>query len=144
MWMKTAIAVAVLGLVGCGGSTSEDESTSSAPEASVACESVPDGDLARLAEGAESDVGTITLTNGRAFKSDDYESVYFIAAELSADGVDGETGVWATNTLPVGSGSLLAVDGIAKQFTVWPDSDTSSAEISSTDSAVSTVRDCAA
>lgn len=141
----------------CGGSSSSNDLASdptSAPAVAAssaaaapspkasACEAVPKALLDSIASGAEKDVGTLTLTNGKAYRSADYKSVFFVAAHLSAPGVKDEVGVWATNSLTSGGGLILAADGFAKQFTVWPDADKSAAKISGGDPAIDKAKDC--
>lgn len=99
--------------------------------------------LATLADGAESDVGKITLTGGKAVKAPERANVYFIAAKIQASGLSGkDVGVWATNSLEASGGLLLAVDGLAQQFTVWPDGNKSKADVSSTEAGVKDAKAC--
>lgn len=151
--MRTTAAVLVLcgALTACGGAEAETAapadpkpSATTAPPEPVkdpGCEPVQAALLTALAAGAEADVGALTLTNGRAYRSPDYASVYFIAADLTAPGVNDETGVWATNSLGDG-GVYLAVDGFAKQFTAWPDADSTDAAIGGADPGVDKARGC--
>lgn len=91
--------------------------------------------------GAEAGTN-VKFVRAAAVKSPDFEKVYFIAVEFSAPGVDKQTGVFASNALTDGGGMLMAVDGIAKQFTVWPDADKTQAAISSADPAVDAAKAC--
>lgn len=129
------VALAVV-LAGC---SSGNASTDEAAEAN--CEQVSADLLSRLADGAEADVGDLSLSNGRAYRSPDYEQVYFVAADITAPGVDGDPAVWATNDLN-GGGVFMAVDNVAQTFTTWPDANTTAAAIQSTDPAVSAAKDC--
>lgn len=81
------------------------------------------------------------MRSGQAYKSPDFENVWFIAGTFSAEGVDDQTGVWAVNGLD-GSGSVLSIDGTAQQFTTWPHGDTSTAKIDSSDPGVKAVKSC--
>jgi hypothetical protein len=151
--MKTtavALAALIAGVSACSSNSAGSSTASSAPRvhptatrtaAASRCIAVPVAQAQRLAEGAERGVGKMTFTAAAAVKSSDFKSVYMIAGRFRAPGVD-EVGVWASNKLPIGGGLLLAVDGVAKQFTVWPDGDKSSAGVSSTDDGVAEARDC--
>lgn len=77
-----------------------------------------------------------------AVQSPDSENVYFIAMTFSATGVEDQTGVWASNGLKSGDGLILAMDGIAKQFTFWPDADSTDAAISGADPSVEQATAC--
>jgi hypothetical protein len=61
-----------------------------------------------------------SLPKGVTMRSSDFESVYFVAAEIDGPGMDGpgEIGLWATNRLD--SGLTIAVDAIAVEFSDWP------------------------
>lgn len=135
-----------LALAGCGaGETASDSDAAppslAAPEPSR-CVDVTPALLAAIAAGAEKDVGKLTLTVGSAVKSNDFENVFIVAAAVFAPGVDGETGVWATNSLTPGKGTTLAVDGFAKQFAVWPDGDKSSAGVTLSADGVDEAKEC--
>ena len=96
---------------------------------------------AAIAQGEESGVG-MTPVKAAAVKSPDFQNVYFIAMEFSATGVPNQTGVWASNSLEKGGGVIMAVDGFAQQFTMWPDADTTQASISAADASVEKAKDC--
>lgn len=104
------------------------------------CLPVPAGLGDGIGSGLESG---ITASNWQAVKSTDFEKVYMVAGKLSGPGMGDDTiGVWATNRLEASPGMILAVDGIAQEFSDWPDGDTTDAETSSTDDGVSEARDC--
>lgn len=155
--IRTALTLTAAGLLlaGCGGSDTADVDEPRAaaratqapapvatPERSARCLDVDPAKLAALAEGAESDVGGLTFTDGAAVKSSDYGEVYMIAGRFNAPGVDGEVGVWASNSLNAGEGVYMSVDGFAQQFTVWPDADTTDANITQSADGVSEAREC--
>ena len=77
-----------------------------------------------------------------AVKSPAFAKVYFIAVEFSATGVDNQVGVFASNGLMDGAGLVMAVDGVAKQFTVWPDAGKTTAAISGSDPSVVAAKAC--
>ena len=77
---------------------------------------------------------------GVAVKSEDFSNVYMVAMEFSATGIENQVGVWATNSLTASGGTMMAVDGTAKEFTVWPDADQTDAAITSSDDGVAEAR----
>lgn len=144
------IALLLVALVGCG---SDDESAESAPEGrdkpansapadpepSSDCEEPTPALLRAIEEGNES--VAFKLGNAAAYLSPDYKQVYFVAAEMSGPGLeDGDVGVWATTNLE--TGPILAVDGFARQFSVWPDSDQGQMDIGAADPGVGKAKDC--
>ena len=56
---------------------------------------------------------------GAAYRSDDFEKVYMIAMRFNGLGST-EEGVWASNSLKPGGGLIMSVDGMAEEFTQWP------------------------
>lgn len=122
-------AVLTLGLVACGGESPEGEAArearidealgGSAPESKpdVQCLDVPKALLQGIASGADN--ATMEPVSGAAVKSDDYSEVYMIAMEFNGLGSP-ERGVWASNSLEAGGGLIMSVDGIAQEFTDWP------------------------
>jgi hypothetical protein len=100
---------------------------------------VPDDLLEAIASGEESGVGMKPI-RGVAVKSEDFSEVYMVAMEFSATGVENQIGVWATNSLTAGGGIIMAVDGTAQAFTVWPDADKTDAAITQSDDGVAEAR----
>ena len=94
-----------------------------------------------IISGAEAGTGA-KFVKASAVKSPDFDKVYFIAVEFSATGVDNQIGVFASNSLTDGGGVVMAVDEMAKQFTVWPDADKTDAAISGADPSVATAKAC--
>lgn len=136
--MRTAAGVLLLVcvLAGCssGGGAAADS-----PATQVACVDAPAALLDRIATGALDGTGMKPVT-GKAYLSPDYSKVYFVAVRFSATGIDDQTGVWATNDLD--SGTTMSVDGIAKNFTNWPDASKTGAKIEVTDPAVAVAVGC--
>jgi hypothetical protein len=79
--------------------------------------------------------------SGYYVKSDDFKSVYFVAMEFSATGIENQIGVWVSNKRD-GSNLIMSVDGTAKQFTDWFHSDESDAQISILDPNFDKVKGC--
>jgi hypothetical protein len=108
------VAVGVLSLAGCG---EDDQAT-----ASTDCEAVPAEVMTVIAAGAQ-DGTEFVARDAAAFRADDSD-VYYVALRFGAVGGGDEVGVWATNSLAVDqAATVLSVDGLAKQFTVWPDAE---------------------
>jgi hypothetical protein len=108
------------------------------PEKPDNCEDVGMPMARAIATGAEDGVGKLKAKRVAAVKSPDFSEVYFIAVEFTGPGfeTEPEVGVWASNSLTPGGGLILSVEGFAKEFTVWPDADTTDAAIESTDPSV--------
>ena len=150
--LASGLAVlATIGLTACGGAA-----TTSAPEAvpsktaappaapskpATACLPVDSAMGQGIMSGAEAGTGA-KYVRSAAVKSPDFDKVYFIAVEFSADGVGKQVGVFSSNALTAGGGLVMAVDGMAQQFTVWPDADTTKAAISRDDPSVDVAKAC--
>lgn len=108
-----AVSVALAGVL-----MSVAACSSAAPEPEAECLAVDASVGARIAEGASG----VALTPGElaAVKSPDMSDAYLVAMTFDAAGGDTETGVWAVTDLTDAATSILAVDGMAQSFTVWP------------------------
>lgn len=128
-----ALALTLSAFAGCGSSSSDTAAPEGEPESISSSEStsedepeevpgdeclpVPGAMLRAIAKGG--DGVKIKPVSGAAVRSDDFEKVWMIAMEF--DGVGStERGVWASNSMKPGSGMILSVDGMAQEFTVWP------------------------
>lgn len=125
----------LLVLTGCGSSSQAEQALS------ADCLNVDAALGNSIMSGAESGTGA-QFVRASAVKSPDFEKVYFIAVEFSATGVSNQVGVFASNALTDGGGIIMAVDGFAQQFTVWPDADKTQAAISGADPSVATAKAC--
>ena len=152
MRIRFMISVAcVLTMVGCGGTdTTDSDNRTQSPQKPAApttvvgrCEKVSSALLNAIAEGLTVSGGG-TLREGYAVKSKDFSEVYMVAADIQGTGMEGngDIGVWATNSLD-GSGLILAVDGLAKEFSDWKHGDTTDANITLSSDGVSEARECA-
>lgn len=144
------VLFAVFGLtVSCGNpdgtstTTLEEQRQRMSEEAAheARCVDVPQKTMDAISEGL---TGGVRITSAAAVKSDDYAEVYMIAGELDGPGLEGEgdVGVWASNSLEPGGGLTLAVDGVANEFSEWPDGRETDAQMSISDDGVSEARDC--
>jgi hypothetical protein len=85
---------------------------------SVRCVSVSGAMLDAIATGLTAS-GDASLVDGRAVRSTDFSSVYFVAARIRGPGMGDDTvGIWATNDLQ-DDGPFFAVDGYAHEFSDW-------------------------
>ena len=123
-----ALSALVTLMLGCGSAATTPSAVTPPATTSSSAVSVSNDLLQAIASGEEAGVG-MKPVRGFAVKSRDFSNVYMVAMEFSATGVNNQVGVWATNSLTSGGGLIMAVDGYAKQFTVWPDSDTTDAAI---------------
>ena len=148
MWKRWWFWVAVVLVIGAVGSLPDGDDQVTTPSSSSAVDadtrptasasralSVPVELLDAIASGEESGVGMEPI-RGIAVKSGDFSNVYMVAMEFSATGIKNQVGVWATNSLSAGGGIIMAVDGTAKAFTVWPDADQTDAQITISDDGV--------
>lgn len=124
--------IAIVAIASGGGNDSGDIASRCLPVPAA----LGDGIASALDDG-------ITASDWQAVKSNDFKNVYMVAAKLAGPGMgDDTTGVWATNRLEAAPGMILAVDGIAQEFSDWPDGDTTDARTSPADDGVSEARDC--
>ena len=145
---STLAAAAMLSLTlltGCGGGAagpSADPAPSTTPTPTPdGCLSVPRSLLRAIASGAEDGV-SFKITRGAAVRSPDFKRVFFVAGQLAGAGGLDDAVVWVSNSLQPGGGTFMAVDGFAQQFTVWPDADTTDAQISGADPSVDAAKAC--
>lgn len=110
--------------------------------AELKCETVSDTLTRNIQEGANT-VG-VTLRNAKAVRSNSFESVYFITADLQGPGLEGSTDLvtFATNRLDNGGGILMSVDSVAKEFFVFPDASTTDAGITMSDDGAVKSQEC--
>lgn len=108
------------------------------------CIKVPQAKLENIASGLTISGGG-SLREGWAVKSGDFNSLYFIAAEIDGPGLkgNGDIGLWASNRLESGQGLILSVDSIAKEFSVWPHGDTTDSNITQSDDGAAEAKRCA-
>jgi len=72
------------------------------------------------------------LKSAKAVKSKDFESVYFISAELEGEGMNNSIATFATNRLGEG-GSIFSVNYVAKEFSDWGFGPDTTADITMSD-----------
>lgn len=83
---------------------------------------------------------------GFAVRSNDYERVWFVAAEITGPGIEPKQaiGLWAINGELDQPGIILSVNGFALEFTEYPDGSTTDAQTSQFDDGAQEALACAA
>ncbi len=83
------------------------------------CEEVPESFVKRIESGINTQ--SIILRNAKAVKSNDFESVYFISADLQGPSLEGDNDIatFATNKMDY-NGSIFSADAVADEFFDWP------------------------
>lgn len=122
----SALALASVALVGC--------SSESAPAAD--CLTVEDSMLQAIADGTSGN--PIKPIKGAAAKDGE---LYVIAMSFN-EGHEDLTGLWASGSLEPGGSVIGAADGIAKEFTNWPDAKGSPWQVSSADKVSEDAKKC--
>ena len=85
-----------------------------------------------------------SLANGHAVKSNDFESLWFIAATINGPKMGSKTiGIWATNTLEAVTGGIFSVDAFAEEFSDWVVGSTTDANITQYDDGAQEAAQCA-
>ncbi len=124
-------------IAGCAGDTTSEESEGSqaqAPSPQTAsdakCERASRELLDAIGTGLEVGGGG-ELRRGYIVRSGDFEKVYMVAADIQGPGLEGgdDIGVWATNSKQAGGGIIMAVNGVAQEFSDWGDADKTDAAI---------------
>jgi hypothetical protein len=110
MSRRLAVTLVAVVLAACGEGAGPD---------SARCSSASDALLQTIAAGLT--VDGATLSSGFVVRSEQFEEVYLVAAEIDGPGLEGsgDVGVWATNDT-AGGGSILSVDDTAKERSSWP------------------------
>ena len=88
--------------------------------------------------------GSNTLRRGYIVRSNDFDKVFMVGAEIDGPSIKDrrEVGVWATNS-KTGNGLIFAVDGMAKEFSDWGAGDKTDAQIDQTADGVDEAKECA-
>jgi hypothetical protein len=80
-----------------------------------------------------------------AVHSNDFENIWFVAAEIQGSGIQPKEaiGVWAISGDPASPGIILSVDGFAKNFSIYPDGSTTDAQTAMSDDGAQEALACA-
>lgn len=134
-------------LTACGGSGSADGGGTADGGGAPAADT-PEARSARCAPASSVLVSAIesgltvngggSLSNAYIVRSDDFENVHFVAAQIEGEGMGDSAGVWATNG-PDGTGSIFAADSMATEFSDWG----SGPGFTSSDDGLAEARECA-
>jgi hypothetical protein len=124
------LTVAATALIGCGG----EETAGPADEPAATTTATSGGDdgdrclrvPTALKEGIASGLRprgketrfktTGDLGKAAAVRSDDFEKVFYVSAVIEGPDV---VGTWATNSLKVGEGLILAAEPVAMEYSDW-------------------------
>lgn len=112
------------------------------PAAESRCEPVDNVLIGAIGEGLTVDGGG-SLRNVQAVQSGDFESAYFVVADLQGEGLEGanDIGIWVTNDLAAPT-SIYAVDEMAKEFSDWGDGGQTDAGFSTSDDGAQEAKEC--
>ncbi|WP_162419019.1 hypothetical protein [Cyclobacterium roseum] len=143
-WAITLFVFLILIIIGSlsDSDDSRNESTDSTEVETInRCEDAPDFIVRRLTDGLNTD--GITLRNVKVVKSKDFESVYFVSADLQGPGLEGESDIatFATNKLD-SNGLTFSVNSIAEEFSDWPPGSRTGFNLSMNDDGAKESRDC--
>ncbi len=116
---------------------------SSAPKKDARCLDISATVQQDLIDGLTDGTGA-TLRGFQAVRSKDFEQVFFVAAELEGPGLDGDDqiGVWATNIIDTYGCRYLSISAIAKEFSNFPDGDTTDANVTMNDDGANLATEC--
>lgn len=138
----------VIGVIAtAGGDKKETNKTESKPAQTEQakdlsrCLDVPENIVANINEGW--DTKGLTFRKAKAVKSKDFESVYFVSGDIQGAGLESESDIatFTTNKLDT-VGIYMSVDGVAKEFSVFPDASTTDAKATMSDDGAKLSRDC--
>jgi hypothetical protein len=156
--LRVMSAILFVALSGCGGadddrdaSTARQEgaTTSAAPVTTAGrsprCLDVP-ADLVEAIQTSLTKVeGVSTLRFAQAVKSNAFQRVYFISADVEGPGLEAtdDVATWAkTGELVLGGGLTMSVPGLATEFSDLPDGSKTDADISRLDDGVLESKRC--
>lgn len=122
------ILIAGLALAGCSSAESE--------AVGADCLPVDDAMLQAIADGTSGD--PMKPIQGAAAKDGE---LYVVAMKFN-EGHEDLTGLWASGSLTAGESVIGAADGIAKEFTDWPDAKGSPWQVSSADDVSVNAKKC--
>jgi hypothetical protein len=151
-------AAMVLALTGCSSSTPAADSAAAksgvktkAPKVSATtpppgkpvagCFKVGSATGAVIFSGAKPGTGA-KFVRASAVQSPYYGKMYIAAVEFSTTSAGKNVGVFAVSQVTADRLVVLSVDGKAKQFTVWQDTDHSATKISAADPYVAAAKAC--
>lgn len=113
--LTVAVAIVVAACGGGNGAITIPQTEATASRCEEASRSLLDEVASMLTVS-----GGGTLRDGMLVRSNDFDYVFFLAAEIDGPGLTerGDIGIWATNE-PEGSGLILSADAVANEFSDW-------------------------
>jgi len=136
------LIASVAAIAGCGGDDGNDQPVVSPSDAeSTRCIPADTSLTTPIANKLTVEGGRIDY--GRAVKSDDFENMYFVSAELEGTGLEGRDDVatWATESVG-GAEAIYAVDDLAKEHSDWRDGSQTRFKLSLNQDGAKESRDC--
>jgi len=112
------------------------------PAPSVECIGVDPALVGLIDDQAVKGAGLVMTGRAAAVRDPDRVQVFMVAAEFTVPGNGRQVGVWATSSTDGRPSAILAVDGMAKQFTSWPDASKTDAGITGGERSVLDARSC--
>ena len=133
--------------IGLGISAYVGDGSQTTSSGSSRCVSVSPHVLDNIAHGIHQMPGSggaeVTLSNGKAVHSDDFQQAYFVAARLEGPRIGSDqVGLWVVNDL-YQPGLTFSVNDAAKLFSDWGDGGSTDAHFSTSDDGASEAEDCA-
>ena len=109
------------------------------------CIRASDGQIEAIQAGVNGVAAENEVREAWAVKSKDFENVWMVAAYVYGPGMEqgAGPGVWAINGDPASPGMTLAVDGMAKEFSDYPDASKTKAAITLAADGVEAAKRCA-
>ncbi len=116
------LAIALVGCVGAPGPTNRPPAAAqpaTAQPATSRCQPAAPALVSAISSGLKISGGG-SIRNAQAVKSADYESVYFVSADLEGEGLAAKDDVatWASNKSD-GTGLIFSVNATAQEFSSW-------------------------
>lgn len=109
------------------------------------CIRASDGQLEAVQAGVKGVDAANEVREAWAVKSKEFENVWMVAAYVYGAGIEqgAGPGVWAIGGDPVSPRMILAVDGMAKEFSDYPDASKTDAQITLATDGVEAAKKCA-
>jgi hypothetical protein len=129
------LALILIFLTGCAGTNADQ---------SARCVAASAAQIATINAGIKVvDVGN-SVQAGWYVKSKDFSNVYMVSARILGAGMDKQitAGVWAIGGTPDQPGMTLSVDGMARNFSAYPDASKTDAKITLSADGVSIAKGC--
>jgi hypothetical protein len=119
--------------------------TSTSPALSERCVPASAMQIDNIRQGVKSVEESNDIKTAWAVKSNDFESVWMVAAMIYGTGMEDGVGpgVWAISGEPDAPRLTISVTGFAKEFSSWPDGSTLSTPVTGVEDGVEEAKECA-